>query len=287
MARGSDKVEQRNLAAKIKLPFLSNEYTITNCNFMKRYKVTESEKYRPKRHFHKFYEIHIVEDGTLTYEIDGENFNLNKNDILVIPPSCAHKQIYYSKDAILYHLTFNIENLAEDQNKKAFCLKDSKEILLLVKAIENSLVLKTENPLITGSLMFSLIASLPILQKSTILLKEPMEKKSADQRVEDAKQYINLNIESNPSVDEVASFCYLGKKQFYRIFKAHEGISPKEYLIKKQVEKIKYYITQTDMSAKEISLAMSFDNEYYFNTFFKKHFGLPPKEYKNAYNKNF
>ena len=75
-------MEQRNLAAKIKLPFLSREYSVSNCNFMKRYKVTESEKYRPKRHFHKFYEIHIVEDGTLTYEIDGENFNLNKNDIL-------------------------------------------------------------------------------------------------------------------------------------------------------------------------------------------------------------
>ena len=125
MARGSDKVEQRNLATKIKLPFLSREYSVSNCNFMKRYKVTESDKYRPKRHFHKFYEIHIVENGKLTYEVDGEIFNLNKNEILVIPPSCAHKQIYYSKDAVLYHLTFNIENLADDPNKNAFFFKDS------------------------------------------------------------------------------------------------------------------------------------------------------------------
>ncbi len=279
-------MEQRNIATKIKLPFLSSDYSITHCNFMKRYKVTESDHYRPKKHFHKFFEVHIVENGKLVYDIDGKEFKLSKNEILIIPPNLTHKQIFYSKDAILFHLTFAIENLTEEQNNKATHIKNSKETLSIVKAIENCFLQRTVNTLLAGSLMFSLIASLPILQKAPFLQNEKIEE-GKDLRVERAKEYIDLNIESNPSVEDVAAFCYLGKKQLYRIFKAHEGLSPKEYIIKKQVEKIEYYITQKDMSAKEISLAMSFDNEYYFNTFFKKYFGLPPKEYKNAYNKKF
>jgi AraC-like DNA-binding protein len=81
-------------------------------------------------------------------------------------------------------------------------------------------------------------------------------------------------------VGEVAKYCYLSTKQLTRIFNVYEGVSPGEYIIKARVAKIKKLISDKSFSLKQISDIMHFNNEYYFNAFFKKHSGLPPGEYR-------
>ena len=39
-------------------------------------------------------------------------------------------------------------------------------------------------------------------------------------------------------------------------------------------------ISDMTLTLKEISDRMNFNNEYYFNAFFKKHIGMPPGTYK-------
>ena len=41
----------------------------------------------------------------------------------------------------------------------------------------------------------------------------------------------------------------------------------------------------SNSDTKEIADKMSFNNEYYFNTFFKKYFGMTPGEYKKIVNR--
>ena len=100
-----------------------------------------------------------------------------------------------------------------------------------------------------------------------------------------AKKFIDDNIESAPSVTTVSEYCHLSTKQFTRIFKKFEGISPGEYIIKKRISEIEKLLADNSFSLKQISEIMNFDNENYFNTFFKKHSGMPPGEYRKMIGK--
>ena len=50
-------------------------------------------------------------------------------------------------------------------------------------------------------------------------------------------------------------------------------------------DKIRTLIENGELTLKEISEAMNFKNEYYFNTFFKRCIGLAPGAYSKMVNK--
>lgn len=100
-----------------------------------------------------------------------------------------------------------------------------------------------------------------------------------------AKQYIDDNIKAAPNVAEVSKYCYLSPKQLTRIFKQIEGTSIGEYIKKQRITQIEKLLTDRTLSLKEISVAMNFNNEYYFNAFFKKYSGMPPGEYRKMLGK--
>ena len=106
-----------------------------------------------------------------------------------------------------------------------------------------------------------------------------------DSRVTLAKQYINDNIEFNLKISDVAAHCYLSTKQLTRIFNEYEDTPPGEYINKKRIELAQKYLNKDSYSIKQISELLNFTNEYYFNSFFKKHTGLPPGKYRKMIGK--
>ena len=95
-----------------------------------------------------------------------------------------------------------------------------------------------------------------------------------------AERYIADNIDMPLSVSEVASYCALGEKQLTRLFSKYDLISPLQYINEKRAERIKLLMHESDLTLTEISEKMNFNNEYYFNTFFKRHMGISPGAYK-------
>ena len=64
------------------------------------------------------------------------------------------------------------------------------------------------------------------------------------------------------------------------MFKKYEGISPKQYLIQLKVAKIKELLTTTDMSISEIADQVGIENKSQLSTFFKKHEGIKPSDFR-------
>jgi AraC-like DNA-binding protein len=98
-----------------------------------------------------------------------------------------------------------------------------------------------------------------------------------------AKQYIEDNIDANPSVSDISKYCHLGIKQLTRIFTRYENTSPGKYIISRRIARIETFLTKQTISIKDISDIMNFNNEYYFNSFFKKYSGMPPGEYRKMF----
>ena len=75
------------------------------------------------------------------------------------------------------------------------------------------------------------------------------------------------------------------KDHFIRLFKKEVGMTPVQYISQKKIEKAQLLLVTENMSIKEISFLLSYDDHSYFNRLFKKITGTSPQDYRNEYRK--
>ena len=97
-----------------------------------------------------------------------------------------------------------------------------------------------------------------------------------------AKQYIGDNICNSISVDELADYCHIGKKQLTRIFLRGEGCTAAEYVRRARCLHIEKLLADPSQTLSGISEEMHFCNQYYFNTYFKRYSGMTPGAYRRS-----
>ena len=225
---------------------------------------------------HSGFEIHIITSGCQKYEVCGEVYTLERGSFLLIYPNSPHKVITSTPDTQKNSITFTWNT---DAHRNCFFGKISERIYSNLTFISGENLLQRE---ISSTLIENTILEILV---SVFRLSGSKENNQASQQDENAmvslaKQYINDNIKMAPSVTEVSEYVCLSTKQLTRIFQRYEDISPGEYIIKRRISKIEKLLTDSSFTLKQISEIMNFNNEYYFNAFFKKHSGMPPGEYK-------
>lgn len=99
--------------------------------------------------------------------------------------------------------------------------------------------------------------------------------------ISQAIEYINNNFTKNITLDEISKIFNISPYYFSKIFKKTMGINFKEYLIKLKIEHALKLIKETNMSIKEISYAVGFDDPNYFVKAFKKWTGFTPSSLRN------
>lgn len=250
-------------------------YGIENCYFKRISTDRDGFAITKKAHLHRGFELHIIAQGFQEYDIEGRKYRVEKGEFLLIYPSVLHTALGSDKNTVKFAATFN--RSAEEQ----LCFKGGlsdrmwESIDCILSDSENP---SDASPLLIENRIFELILSV-------FRLSGEKEKAVAQASEENAtlllaRQYIDDNIERAPSVAEVAKYCYLSPKQLTRIFKTAYGMTPGEYIINGRVGKIEKLLSDPTLSLRDISEIMGFNNEYYFSTFFKKHGGSPPGEYR-------
>lgn len=91
---------------------------------------------------------------------------------------------------------------------------------------------------------------------------------------------IHDSISRPVSVNELAASEHLSVSQFRAVFKNTTGMSPQEYIILAKLNYSCELLRQTDMSIKEVSMAVGYSDPGYFNRLFVRHFGLTPGAYR-------
>ena len=86
--------------------------------------------------------------------------------------------------------------------------------------------------------------------------------------------------ENTLSVAELASLCNVSEVYFRRIFDGQFGISPKEYIIRRRIEYAKTLLASGQLSVGEIATLCGYTEPCHFSREFKKHTGIPPREYR-------
>ena len=258
-----------------------SSFNIQNCHFKKIELDSDCKDTTKKTHHHTEFEFHIVTNGFQEYDVAGTTYQLESGSFLLIYPNIPHTVTFSKPHTQKYSITFNRQ--AEVLRNCLFGTV-TERIISNLDFISNEALLKREiSPaLIENSILEILVW---VLRLSGAKEKGTAQKQDENISVSLAKQYIEDNVELNPDVKDVAKYCYFSTKQLTRLFCRYEGLTPGEYIRKRRIARIEDLLKDDSFSLKKISEIMGFNNEYYFNTFFKKYSGLPPGEYRKMFGK--
>lgn len=110
-------------------------------------------------------------------------------------------------------------------------------------------------------------------------------KKSKENYVEKACQYINKNYDKAITVEKIAEYLSLNKNYLIRIFKKELNITPNHFVLKTRLFYAKLMLLQTDLTIKDIALSCGFNTPSYFIKCFKENFKKSPAVYKKEFEK--
>ena len=262
---------------------------ITQC-YLKAISYKDRKNVVRASHHHTGYEIHIAISGEYTYQLEGEVIQLAAGELLLLRPFVKHFLIGESENAKKYALTFCISEDAPYLSKEIFPpyeqSKIPREIIECITAIENE---GQSRAFLSDSVIENRILEC-IIRLARRFVNEPKKKEElyneTDTRVLLAKQYIKDNIRQAITTAEVADYCCISAKQLTRLFSAAGNLPVAEYIRQHRCTEIELLLAESELSLKEISEIMNFNNEYYFNSFFKKYSGLTPGAFRKSLREN-
>jgi len=93
------------------------------------------------------------------------------------------------------------------------------------------------------------------------------------------RNFIDNNYDTNLNLDFLSHIRFVSKYHLLRLFKKHYGLTPRQYLIDKRIEKSKKCLKK-GMSVTETCFAVGFESLGSFSTLFKSKTRKSPSEYQ-------
>jgi AraC-like DNA-binding protein len=110
----------------------------------------------------------------------------------------------------------------------------------------------------------------------------PIMRTSRFRSLEPTLTFLYENLHQSVSLAEMAKHAELSESHFSRLFKEQTGHSPINYFIYLKMQHACSMLTLTQLSVKEISESMGYNDAYYFSRLFKKFIGISPREYRRS-----
>jgi AraC-like DNA-binding protein len=116
-------------------------------------------------------------------------------------------------------------------------------------------------------------------QKINALKKSHYSNEKQIEYVIGIKNYIDNNFEAKLNLDFLSHTRFISKYHLLRLFKRYYGLTPRQYLIDKRIEKSKEHL-KNNMSVTETCFAVGFESLGSFSSLFKSRTGKSPSQFQ-------
>lgn len=125
------------------------------------------------------------------------------------------------------------------------------------------------------SMLYKVIAMIQAADRSAYFPKVHFQK------IAPAIEYIHQNYCSgNIRMTHLAEISGVSTRYFNELFSVFFGVSPKEYIVRMQLDTARNLLATSDDSIGSIASACGFGDVYYFSKVFRKVMGMSPSEYR-------
>lgn len=233
--------------------------------------------YYIKRTRYSNFILEYVVSGKGFLEIEGTKHELSAGDVYLISPGRPHaygadKRDPYEKIWINFSSDMFMTVLAEFLligryvfKDKSYLKENFENLIKIASDGEKSNFIQTE----LCKAVFSIFAEL-----SKSAPPEPSAGGDFEQR---AKRILG-DAYNDVKIKNLAEKLCVSEAQLIKRFKAAYGVTPYQFLLTKKIEAAKELLLTTNLTVKEISLRLFFQNEHYFSTIFKEKTGVSPTQ---------
>lgn len=210
-------------------------------------------------HCHGQYEMIAVADGDIMVRLEGQNYRLKKNQIIIIPPLCYHsvtanEEGSYCRITALFGIEAIPSVLRSEFTEKGRSTYVSSSTIDKIK----KLCLEDNDsyyaPLIQSLMIQIFYDSLSDAQNSV--------KIETDELLQRALRYIDEHLSEKILLDDLARYTARSKSSFCHLFEQKMNISPKQYILQKRLAVAEKLI---DEGASYTAAAMQVGYENYSN----------------------
>ena len=107
-------------------------------------------------------------------------------------------------------------------------------------------------------------------------LAKPSTRKEVLQRLQQAKEFIDIHFLQIREIKEVAGHCRMSEYHFFRRFKEVYKRTPYQYITEQKMHFAKQLLKGSKRSVSEIAACCNFPDVFSFSKAFKKFYGVPP-----------
>lgn len=271
----SYKLNQPYIYNKIKSSIIINEiiayyYSVRNMNYF-----FPAEK-------HNYWELIFVDNGIFKTSINDEIFELNTYEAILFSPGEFHLQATgENKNCSYMNIIFDME-ISNNINISNRVFKVDRETHATIEKFITTSNLNDEinnNLLVTylQEIINRLIFSKELNSKP--IQNTPLQQNFENELLNEIIIYINENIYSPLTVEELSQKFLISRSSLQNIFKNNLNVSPKKFINNVKLEKAKILIKENKYTISEISNMLGFGSIHYFSRKFKEEFNISPSEF--------
>ncbi len=253
-----------------------------------------------------FTRIYLVTKGTAEVMFGSKTYSLTPGNLYIIPAFTQHTNIckgyfehYYvhiyangvSSQNIIDNLVFPFEISGCEFDEMLFrslCEHNSAMALKnpnpKIYDNKNSLIecvrLNRERPL------FDRMESKGVIyQLMSRFVREARPKyQTTNKYIRMALEYIDNNMSKPISVEELSGAACFSVDHFIKLFKQEVGSTPMHFIIEKKMMHAQLILATENISVKEISYVLGYEDPSYFSRLFRKRVGCSPQKYRDSFN---
>jgi AraC-like DNA-binding protein len=218
----------------------------------------------------EYIDVTLCLEGKMTYYHNGEKIVLHSGDAIVFPVGSERMRV--RSDSRVSYASFNVfcQNFDGDNLSGFVGGALSKRNTYLVELFFEEW--KTLSPLRQDkcAAIFSYIYS--------VLLEVSRDKEN--QHVKRIKRYVEENLTSDISLNDVAELLHFAPQYVCLLFKKNTGVTLLEYVNSQKIDMAIKTILTSDLPLYEIAEKCGFSNYNYFSNLFKRYTGSSPAVYR-------
>ncbi|WP_066070723.1 AraC family transcriptional regulator [Neobacillus soli] len=256
--------------------------------------VKKGERFFKPMHNHPdCVEILLILEGEGTYNIDGTNYKVEPQSIVIYNQGVWHEEKgEIDKPHKMLYVAFSnvsIEGLPEGHviNKNVPPIIPI-ENFIIVEELFKELVKEMESKDFESYWVARNLAGalLGFILRNIYKRKTNNKKQNSHKIIVEAKHYIQENYHQNITLQELAKISFISPYYLSHIFKDLTGQTPFQYLMQYRIEVAKHLLLNSNSTINEITYQVGYQSETHFQNLFKKIVGTPPGKYREIKKKS-
>ncbi len=217
-------------------------------------------------HTHDFHQLVLSIQGTIGIELHDYRGKVAVGECVVIRAGVEH---HFNADEAARFIVADLSELPANLMALEFVIfAISSPLTSFLHFVEKQLERQMNNKIESA-----------ILEVFVGLLEQESGNKFLDPRIRPVLAYIVDHLETELTIDSLASIACLSPTQFKKRFKEAVGCTAIQHIIKKRMEKAKALLTHTDLPIQLIAERVGYNDVSAFSRRFTSHFGLSPKAF--------